>query len=108
MFMFYATCNKDNVNKIIDRFIDQCYYSKDHQNIATIELEVDKGTINPLAHIEFDKINFKFEDDGIKYYSITKGGDTIAIQFKEDKRRTKNLVFDIQHTVTEKQKYFFF
>lgn len=106
MFLFYATCNKHNVNNIIDGFIHQCYYTEDDSNIATLELEVDKGTINPLAYIEFDKINFKFEDDGVKYYSITKGYDTIAISFKEDKRRTKNLVFDIQHTLTRKQKLF--
>lgn len=79
MFMFYATCNKDNVNKIIDRFIDQCYYSKGRDNFATIELEVDKGTISPLAYIEFDKINFKLEIEGIKYYSITKGDDIVEI-----------------------------
>lgn len=79
MFMFYAVCNKDNVNKTIDRFIDQCYYSKDRDNIATIELEVDKGTISPLAYIEFDKINFKLEIEGVIYYSITKGDDIVEI-----------------------------
>lgn len=105
--MFYTVCTKDNVNKTIDRFIDQCYYSFDSHNYATIELEVDKGTISPLAYILFDDINNKMEDEGVHYYTITRGGDTFTLQFKPDKRRTKNLVFDIQKTLTKKQKCFF-